>query len=221
MLKFGIISEVDTNKGLARVKFDGEDSIVSYPIPMSMAKTMEDKFIIPYDVNEHVWCIMDEDLVYGVIGGAIYDSKNAPDGGDPNKVRVKFGGGMWVDYERNSKTLSIGGTGDINIDINGTGKGKVNIKCNQAVIDSLTDAEVKAVTLIKLTAPAVLVSGTLQAAAIGIGSAPGTSGAVITGDITVSGKVEGSEVKEGAIRLGTHKHIGVTTGSGTSGTPVP
>ena len=222
MLKFGHITEMDAAKGLARVKFDGEDGIVSYWLPISVPGTVDGKYIIPFNVNEHVWCMMDDHMEFGVIGGAIYDAGNGPNGGNNEKVRVNFVGGLGVEYDRNSKTLSIGGTGDFNIDINGTGKGKVNIKCNSAVIESLTDAEIKATTLIKLTAPAVLCSGTIQASAIGIGAAPPAAGnGIITGDINVTGKVEAGEVKEGTIRLGTHKHIGVTIGGGTSGTPTP
>lgn len=222
MLKFGTISEVDASKGLARVKFNGEDGMVSYWLPMSMPGTKDGKFIIPFIINEHVWCMMDENLEFGVIGGAIYDRGNSPDGGDNEKVSVQFAGSLRVEFDRNSKTLSIDGIGDINIDINGTGKGKVNIKCDTAVIESLTEAEVKNPVMIKLTSPAVLCSGTLQATAIGIGGAPPAAGNMeISGDINVTGKVEASQVKEGLIRLGTHKHIGVTTGGGTSGTPVP
>lgn len=221
MLKFGIISEVDAAKGLAKVTFDGDEGIVSGWLHMAQAKTKQDKFIIPYDINEHVFCHMDERMEYGVIGGAIYDEKNNATGGSNEKIRVQFVGGLLIEYSRTNKNLAISGIGDINIDINGTGKGKVNIKCNHAAIESLTSAEIKATTLIKLDAPAVLCTGSLQAASIGIGAAPGSGAAKITGDIEVTGKVEAGEVKEGAIRLGTHKHIGVTTGGGTSGTPTP
>lgn len=218
MLKFAIITEVDAAKGLARVKFDGDDNMVSFWLPMSMAKTAPDKFIIPFDVNEHVWCLMDENMENGVIGGAIYDSKNASTGGAAGVIRFGFVQGLFVEYSRNDKTLRIGGTGDINIDINGTGKGKVNIKCNQATIESLTGAEVKAATEIKLTAPLITCSGALTAASIAT-----TGGGAITGtgNMTITGSITAAEVNEGAIRLGTHKHIGVTTGGGTSGTPVP
>jgi hypothetical protein len=44
----------------------------------------------------------------------------------------------------------------------------------------------------------------------------------ITGSGTVSGSiVSGSIVRQGSITLGTHKHLGVTTGPGVSGTPIP
>jgi len=50
-------------------------------------------------------------------------------------------------------------------------------------------------------------------------SAPG--GAPITGDFEVTGQLKGATVMAGSIGLGTHKHTGVQTGGGTSGTPTP
>lgn len=218
ILKFGKITEVDPAKGLAKVTFEENDNLVTRFLPMSMPKTLVDKFIIPYDVNEHVWCIMDENCEDGVIAGAIYDANNLPDNGATGKTRVKFGVNLGVEYDRNSATLSITGAGKLTIDV----IGDVSIKCNKAVIDSTTEAEIKAVTEIKLTAPLVTASGIISAAQISTTPGTGGSGSVsISGDLIATGKVQGAEVKEGSIRLGTHKHIGVQTGGGTSGTPTP
>jgi phage baseplate assembly protein gpV len=219
MLRFGIISEVDADKGQARVKFDGEDGIVSYWLPISVPKTKEDKYSIPFDVNEHVWCLMDDNLEYGVIGGAIYDTGNGPIGGADGKVAVKFTGSLRVEFDRNSKSLSINGPGDLDIDINGTGTGKVNIRCNQATIESLTGiVEVIAPQGVLFTSPTVTVTGQLIAASIAITGSGAITGA---GSISVSGTITGGQVMEGTIRLGTHKHTGVTVGGGITGTPTP
>lgn len=217
MIKFGTISEVDATKGLARVKFDADDNMVSYWLPISHPKTLQDKFIVPFDINEHVWCLMDQNMEYGIIGGAIYDSGNQPDGGDNKKIAVKFAGSLLVEFDRNTKTLSIDGPGDFSIDINGTGKGKVNIKCNEAVIESLTSVEVKAATEILLTVPLVIASGALQAASLAI-----TGGGAITGagSLSVSGTISGGTVQQGTVVLGTHIHSGVTAGGANSGPPV-
>lgn len=48
------------------------------------------------------------------------------------------------------------------------------------------------------------------------------SGVTITGDVNVTGKVTATgEVTGNSIPLSTHKHTGVTTGTGTSGGPTP
>lgn len=43
----------------------------------------------------------------------------------------------------------------------------------------------------------------------------------VNGNLNVTGNLTGGTVKEGLIELGTHKHTGVTTGTGTSGGPTP
>jgi len=44
----------------------------------------------------------------------------------------------------------------------------------------------------------------------------------VEGDLTVTGNISAQgDVQAGNISLKTHRHIGVTTGGGTSGTPVP
>lgn len=43
----------------------------------------------------------------------------------------------------------------------------------------------------------------------------------VTGDLQVTGTIQGTEVTAGLIPLSTHLHVGVTPGSGTSGGPTP
>lgn len=213
MLKFGRICEVDAVNGLGKVHFT-QENIVSDWLPFSVPISLDDQVQFPVHITQHVWCMMDDRCEDGVIGGAIYDTGNLPVDGDADIVRVKFVGGLSVEYNRNDKSLSIKGTGKIDIDVTGD----VTVKCNKAVIDADTEIEAKALTKITLQAPIVEATAILKAASIQI-----AGGGTMTsdGDIITTGKVTASEVSEGAIRLGTHKHTGVTTGGGTSGTPVP
>ena len=68
-------------------------------------------------------------------------------------------------------------------------------------------------------------SASTHVISLGSGSLGSTGTASITSilgtTITGSGTVSGSIVRQGTIVLGTHKHIGVTTGPGISGTPIP
>lgn len=212
MLVFGIVTEVSAAKGMAKVQFKDMDGIVSPWMPMSMPKTQNDKFSIPYDVNEHVWCVMDPSFEYGVIGGAIYSKNELPAEGSENEnVHISFVHGLSIDYNRADGTLSISGEGKVKVAV----AGDVDIKC--------TNASVEATIKIDLTAPVVnisgncIVKGALTAGAIGTSTVDGG-----TGKITVAGDIEttSGDVKAGAISLKTHKHIGVQTGGGTSGTPV-
>lgn len=219
MLKFGIISELDAPKGLARVLFPDADNIVSNWLPVSVPLTLNDKISVPLFVNEHVWCVMDDNLEYGVIGGAIYSTEDTPASGNANKVSIQFAQGLLVEYNRSNKTLSVSGSGKVKIDVN-----------NDVEIKSATKVTLIATTEVDITAPltkvtgAMNVIGTLTAGAIaasGAGGSGGSGNVSVDGNLNVTGNVTGGQVKEGLIRLGTHKHTGVATGGGTSGTPTP
>lgn len=224
MLVFGIISEVDAPKGLARVQFPDLDGIVSNWLPMSVPLTLNDKFSIPFFVNEHVWCMMDEKLEYGVIGGAIYSTADSPGSlGNTNKVGINFAQGLNIEYNRSNGTLSITGNGKVDIDITG----EVDIKATTKVtINAPVEVDITA-AITKITGN-VSVVGTLTAGAIAASAGSGGTGNIdvsgqmnVTGDVAVTGNLSGGTVKQGTVELGAHLHSGVTTGGGTSGPPVP
>ena len=77
MLKFGFITEIDHSKGFVRVNF-ADDDIVSSPLPVSVPASKKDKYTFPFSINEQVWCLMDENSEFGVVGGAIYSEKDKP-----------------------------------------------------------------------------------------------------------------------------------------------
>lgn len=108
-LKFGKITEVDAAKGLARVAFEEDDNLVSAFIPMSVPRSAQDKYSMPFDVNEHVWCMMDEACEDGVIGGAIYDAGNLPVNTAAGNHIVVLDGKLTVKYDRIAQTLSLTG----------------------------------------------------------------------------------------------------------------
>lgn len=223
-LKFGHIADIDAAKGLAKVVFEQDDNLLSKWLPIAVPKTKQDKFSIPFDINEHVYCIMDDECEDGVISGAIYDAGNLPDAGATGVTSVTFGQSIRVEYNRNNATLSITGTGKVEVDITGEAK----IKAQKVTIESLTEMELKAASEIKLTAPlvsasalvnvaGVMTAGAIAAAAGGGGGASGD--ATIGGNLTVVGDVSANEVTGGGKVLSTHTHSGVSTGGGASGPP--
>lgn len=187
MLKFGHITEIDASKGLAKVKFD-EDDIVSDWIKIGVRKSKEDKDSHGYDADEHVACLMDERCENGVVVCAVYDENNQPDGGNADKVRVKFKDGASVEYDRSNHTLTI----------DGIEKAIINTK----------EATITADTKVKIDCSDNEITGDLK-----------VGGKLdVTGNIkSTSGDVENAT----GIKLGTHKHVGVTPGPGTTGIPTP
>jgi phage baseplate assembly protein V len=210
MLRFGKITEVDPAKGYARVTFT-DDGIVSDWLQIIVKTALNDKDSFTFDMNEQVACLMDENSEEGVILGATFNDKNSPNGGGVGIFRTVFDDGSVIEYNRNSHEYKL----DI--------KGKINISAQSEVNINAVNANITATAIAKIEAPAIQLNGAVAiSGGLTVGgtiSAPG--GGAISGDFEVDGQIKGATVTNGTISLGTHKHTGVQTGGGTSGTPIP
>ena len=139
MLKFGNICDIDAAKGLARVEFD-DDGITSAWLPVVTLGSSANKYSHAFDVNEHVACLMDENAENGVIIGAIYSKAAQPDGGNKDKVRVKFSDGAEMQYDRAASKLTVK-VNTTELDVTASGfkvkRGGENLK---AILTDLIDA---------------------------------------------------------------------------------
>ena len=203
MLRFGNITEIDVNKGYARVTFI-DDGIVSAPLQMCVMGAISNKYFHTFDVNEQVACLMDENSEEGVILGAIFNNSTAPDGGNKDIVRVKFSDNSSIEYNRSTHEYNIDVKGKINItsesDLKIKSNSKVNIEgatevkiSSDAVVNvqALT-ANITASTLAKIEAPVIQLNGAVAVTgAITVsGTLTAPSGAPITGDLKATGNVE-------------------------------
>jgi phage baseplate assembly protein V len=237
VLKFGLICEVDAAKGLAKVHFQ-DDDVPSGWLPMSVQKSLKDKWSFPFDVNEHVWCVMDEHCEYGVIGGAIYNEKDQPAGAGDGKLVIQFADNSAITYDRNSKTLSLQIKGDIQI----VADEKVSVQCKEAEVTVTNTAKVKAnevnveaqgnatvkAAAVKLDAPNVQATGNLSVtgavtagtvATGGLGASGGGS-LNVTSPISVSNISASGDVVAGTVSLKNHKHT-APSGGGATTPPIP
>lgn len=216
MLKFGVISEVDIPNGLARVNFE-EDEFVSGWLKVSVPRSFGDQFSFPYVINEHVYCIMDDNWEYGVIGGAIYDQSNTPKGAAAGVKQWRFRDDSVISYNTNTRTLTL----DI--------KGEININCEAADITSTGEVKVQApevsITAVNTNIDGILnVTGAAKITGIvSMGGIAGISGAPVSGsdaELQVKKLTATDEVIAGSVNLKTHKHTSAASGSPTSG-PIP
>ncbi len=203
MLKFGYISELDTANGLVRVYFEAE-GIVSNPLPVSMPATKEDKYSFPFVINEHVWCIMDDNMQFGVVGGAIYSAKNKPAGNvSDTKINIDINGDkLQIEIDRNSGNIKLKGKGDIKVECDGDFKVKSSgdIKLETAT----GEVEVKALS-VKIDAPNIQATGNLavagQVTAAGFAGASGAPMAAPSGIYTEEDVIAGTT----SLKLHTHE----------------
>lgn len=143
MLKFGVISEVDEQKGLSRVKFLDQE-IVSGWLPVLQKNTLKNQDECWMDVNEHVVCLMDENLEHGVILGAIYSDGELPVVKDKNVRAVKFEDGSFIKFNRTSKKLTVSCEGDVEIikatNVNIVASAKITLDSDVEITGKLTVA---------------------------------------------------------------------------------
>lgn len=207
--KFGIISNLDIPNGLAKVYFE-EDDFESGWLKMSVMRSGKDQLSFPYDIKEHVWCVLDEHCEYGVIGGAVYDDNNKPEGSAAGKLKLLFGDNSTIEYDRSSSILKFDIQGEVHI--SGT---KIIANANEVDITAQS---------VKITAPVTEIDGALTVSGVvSMGGISGVSGADISGSgakLNVEKVMASDDVTAGGISLKTHKHTSAASGSPTS-TPLP
>jgi phage baseplate assembly protein V len=212
MLKFGVVSEVDPAKGLARVNFE-EDDFVSGWLKVAVPRSAADQFSFPLTINEHVYCIMDENWEYGVVAGSIYDETNTPAGAADGVMQWRFRDGSAISYDTNSRTLKL----DI--------KGDINIACESANIQSSGEVKLEA-TQVSIIAVKTKIEGILEVSGaaviqgvVSMGGLSGISGAPVTGndaEISVKKLTATEDVLSGTVSLKTHIHTSAAPGSPTT-----
>jgi len=202
-LKFGIVTEINVKNGTVRVNFTDE-GIVSNPLHVSVPASRKDKYSFPFSINENVWCLMDENCEFGVVGGAIYSKKNPPNASfsqnsidiilDDKKIEIKI--------DKSLGNFNIKTSGDLNIKTDGKIK-----------IESAKEVEINALN--------VKVSGNLTV--LGAVTASGFSGnsgkpMAVNSDIETSKdiKIQGTSLIS---HVKNHKHISSNPGNTTS-TPI-
>lgn len=211
-LKFGIISNLDIPNGLAKVYFE-EDGFESAWIKISVMRSAPDQVSFPFDIKEHVWCIMDEHCEYGVIGGAVYDEQNTPSGSAAGKLLITFGDSSAIEYNRETSILKF----DI--------KGKITINCDEADLTCTGEAKINA-EQVTITAPETKIDGILSvtgaatiAGIASVGGLAGIAGAPVDGtgtELNVKSVTASDDVTSGTISLQHHTHISGGSGSPTS-----
>lgn len=106
MLRFGIVSQINSTAVQARVSFE-EDNSTSYWLPVLQTKTLKDKFYVMPDIGEQVACLMDENSEDGVILGSIYSSADTPKTNTEQEFSMILDNGSSVKVNKEAKTLEI------------------------------------------------------------------------------------------------------------------
>lgn len=200
-MKFGTVSQIDPVGHRARVEFPAEDAemiedekgMESYWLPiLCQWSTGSKSFCMPI-LGEQVVCWMDENSEFGVILGGIYSDVDAAPSAPAQARYQVYEDGTILKYDPEAHELfaDVQGTAEVNA------TGTVLVKSDSSVTVDASSIVLKGATT---------VHGSLH----------------VTQEATFDTTVDATgEITSGSIPLTTHKHIGVTPGSGVSGTPTP
>lgn len=114
--RFGLVSDYDPKRHMARIQFPDKGDLVSAWLPVAIPNSQKNKDECHLDINEHVYCLMmGNGLETGIVLCSIYDDKNQPPTGDADIRKVTFEDGTEIFYDRKNHKLDINCVGEINI----------------------------------------------------------------------------------------------------------
>jgi phage baseplate assembly protein V len=146
MIKYGYISEVDVNLCRVRVQFPDYEMVSPF-LPVLVQGSLGNKYFHVFKINDHVACLMEENMENGVCLGAIYDTQNQPSGGATGKTKVVFSDGTLVQYNEANSTLSVvAGTTTVEVKPGGIKIEKGGESLKQILSDIITQINLIIVT---------------------------------------------------------------------------
>jgi len=118
MIRVGKVSSLNPGQNTARVYFEDQDSMVSCELAiLNRGSKIVKDYWMP-DVGEDVLCLSlpnDKNKTAGWILGSYFSQKDSPQIADDKRRRIDYGDGSYIEYDRNSHTMTIHCVGDINI----------------------------------------------------------------------------------------------------------
>lgn len=119
-MRYGVVSDYDAKRHMARIKFPDKDNLVSGWLPVVIPNSLKNHDELHLDINEHVVCIMTGNgIEAGAVIGSIYDDTNKPPEGNQNIRKITFSDGTEIFYNREKHKLKINCVGDIELHADG------------------------------------------------------------------------------------------------------
>jgi phage baseplate assembly protein V len=214
-IMFGRVAEADYTKALVRVAIGDEDDeeghLLTGWLPLGAARAGGDREWHPPEVGEHVVVLSESgDTPNGiVIPGGFYTSDSTAPGDRAGLWRKSFKDGATIEYDRDAGAFLIDAKSKATLKV---GDSTVVMKGGSKITLTVGDCAIE------------MSNGTLKLSAGG--QTVTLSGAGVASSGKIAGQdgldVQGGSFKHNGTNVGaTHKHLGVQTGSGTSGAPMP
>ncbi|WP_406705419.1 phage baseplate assembly protein V [Sodalis sp.] len=188
----GTVSAVDEKTVRVRVRLPELDNLRTAWLEVLQRNTQNNKDYWLPDIGEQVKLLLDPYGDDGVVLGAVYSQVDRPAIASRDKRRVDFADGTFVEYDRKTHAMAIGGTLQT-----------LTLTTQANVIIQTQNATVKASQQLILDSPDTLSTGnlTVQKRLTYQGGLSGDGGANINGDIKASG-----DIQAGKVSLENHQH---------------
>lgn len=111
-LKRGVVVDRDPEKMRAKVRFEDEDDTVSFWVDVVAKASGGSKLFIMPEIDDEVWCALDQKGEDGCIIGSKYNDKDAPPYDGNDDVGFTFPGGS-IHIDRASGAITINVSGDV------------------------------------------------------------------------------------------------------------
>ena len=218
LVRVGVVASVDLPNARCRVTIG---DLLTASLPFISCKAGYDSTWHPPEVGEQVLVLAPSgELTAGFVLGGVYTTSHPAPSTSPDVSKMVFKDGASATYDRalHSLTIALPASGS-SLTVNVTGNATIHASGNalveatgNATVSAGAVGRVEAGTQIQVVAPAIALQGaiTMTGSISHSGGAASSDGTWTTsGDFIAGGK-----------SLKTHKHGGVTTGSGQTSTPV-
>ena len=121
LFRTGIVSSVNEKNGTVRVIFDDKDNMVSDELPM-----LSFEYDMPKAKQQVLCLFLPNGIQQGFCLGAFYSQINPPPVQNKNIYRKMFDDGTYIEYNKETKLLTVKAPGNINIIGNLTVEGNIN-----------------------------------------------------------------------------------------------
>ncbi|MCM3141297.1 phage baseplate assembly protein V [Brevibacillus sp. MER 51] len=126
LIRIGLVSSVNEQKGTVRVVFEDKDDMVSGDLPVLFRHSMKIKEYSLPAIREQVACMfLGNGIQEGLCLGSFYSLVDMPPVQDKNKHGVWFEDGSYVYYDTESGRLHVKAVSDVYIEGNLHVKGKI------------------------------------------------------------------------------------------------
>jgi len=217
VLRLGSIEHADYATARVRVRIG---PLLTTWLPWLTSRAGGDRSWWAPEIGEQVLVLSPSgDMGQGVVMPALYSTAKPPPAGAETVHRMIYADGAIIEYDRQTHRLKADIPGNVQViaagDITAQATGKITATAGGNIEATAGgSATLQASGSVSITGASISLNGP-----IALNGAVTTSSTLAAAGAVTAASVAAPSISSGSIILGSHRHTGVSTGSGTSGSP--